>query len=96
MKPFDARLQGLQVFAGLEPHCLSGRDVHFGTCSRISPDPSLAGLYRKHPKAAQLNPIVSFQGIFHAVEDGIHGLFRLRLANTRALDDLIDEVEFDH
>src|SRR5438105_1743837 len=39
MRSFDVRLQRLQVFAGLKSHCFSGRDVHFGACARISPDP---------------------------------------------------------
>jgi len=98
MKRFywDERLQRLQVFAGLKSHGLSGRDVDFGTCSRISADPCLARLDRKDAKATQLNPIVRFQGIFHAIENGVDGLFSLRFADTRSLNDLIDKVQFDH
>jgi hypothetical protein len=96
MKRFDERLQRLQVFAGLKPHGLSGRNIHFRTCSRIAADPGLAGFDREDAKAAQLNPIVSFQRVFHAIEDGVDGLFSLRFADARSLNDLIDKIEFDH
>src|SRR5437870_5454873 len=58
MKAFDERLQRLQIFAGLEPHSFSGRDIHFGTRARIAADPRLARFDGKDAKAAQLNPIV--------------------------------------
>jgi hypothetical protein len=96
MKCFDERLQRLQVFTRLKSDSFSGRDVHLGTRSWISSDPGLARLHGKDPKATQFNPIVRFQGILHAIEDGVDRLFRFCLANARTLDDLIDEVEFDH
>jgi hypothetical protein len=98
MKRFywDERLQRLQVFAGLKSDGLSGGNIDFGTCSRISSDPRLARFDRKDAKAPQLNPIVSFQGVFHAIENGVDGLFSLRFADTRSLNDLIDKVQFDH
>jgi hypothetical protein len=96
MKSFDGTLQRLQVFAGFEPHGLSRRDVHLRTGSRIPADAGLTRLYREYTKTAQLNPIIRFQGILHAIEYGIDGLLGLGFADTRPLDDLIDKIEFDH
>src|SRR6476646_4204869 len=93
-KNFDARLERLQVLAGLESHGFSWRDVHLGTGSRITTDSGLARFDREDAKAAQLNPIVGFQGVFHAIEDGVDGLLSLRLTDPRPFDDLIDKVEF--
>jgi hypothetical protein len=96
LKTFDGRLQRLQVFAGLEPHGFSRRNVYFRARSGIAADARLSWLYRKDAKAPQLNPIVRFQGVFHAVEDGVDGLLGLRLTDACPFDDLIDKVEFDH
>jgi len=96
MKRLDDRLQRLQVFAWLKPHGFTGRDIHFGAGSRITTDPCLARFDGKDAKASQFNPIVRFQGVLHAIEDGVDGLFSFRFADTRSLNDLIDKVEFDH
>jgi hypothetical protein len=89
-------LQRLQVLTGLESHCLSGRDVHFGSGSGITTDSRFARFDGEDAEAAQLNPIVAFQSVFHAIEDGVDGLLGFRLADPRPFDDLIDKVEFDH
>src|SRR5712691_95004 len=89
-------LQRLQVFAWLKPNSLSWRDVHFGTGTRVPADAGLPRLDRKYAEAAQLDPIVGLEGILHTVEDRIHCLFRLCLAHSRPLYDLIHEIEFNH
>jgi hypothetical protein len=91
-----AGLERLQVFAGLEPNGLAGRDVHFRAGSGVPADARFPRLDRKYAKTAQLNPIIGLQGIFHAIEDGIDRLFRFRLAHSRPLNNLIHEIEFDH
>jgi hypothetical protein len=96
LKTLDGRLQRLQVLAGLEPHGFSGRYVHFRARPWIAADARLTRLYREDAKAPQLNPIVRFQGVFHAIEDGVDGLLGLRLTDACPFDDLIDKVEFDH
>jgi hypothetical protein len=93
MGPWSERLQ---VFAGLEPNCLSGRDVHFGAGTWIPSDARLPRFYGEYAKAAQLNPVVGFQSVLHTVENGIHSLLRLCFADARSFNDLIDEIEFDH
>jgi hypothetical protein len=91
-----AGLERLQVFAWLEPNGLTGRDVHFRTGPGVPADARFSRLDRKYAKTAQLYPIVSLQGILHAIENGIDCLFRFCLAHSRPLNNLIHEIEFDH
>jgi hypothetical protein len=86
----------LQVFAGFEPNRLSRRDVHFGAGPRIPSDARLPRFDGEYSKAAQLNPIVGFQSVLHTIKDSVYSLFRLRFADARAFNDLIDEIEFNH
>src|SRR5437016_712836 len=89
-------LKRLQVFARFKTDRLSRRDIDFRTGPWISADTRLPWLDGKHAEAPQLNPIISLERILHAIEDGIHCLFRFRLAYSRPLNDLIDKIEFDH
>ena len=47
-------------------------------------------------EAPQLNPIIGFECILHAIEDCVDRLFRFRLAHSGPLNDLVHKVEFDH
>jgi hypothetical protein len=89
-------LKRLQVFAWLESHGLSGRDIHFRSGPRVPADARLPRFYRKHAEASQLNAIVGLEGILHAIEDGIDCLLRFSLAHSGPLNDLIHKIEFDH
>src|SRR5262245_10987499 len=89
-------LQRLQVLAGFEAYGLSGRDIDFRTCPWVPADTGLSRLYRKDPEAPQLDSIIGLEGVFHAIEDCVHCLFRFRLADSRPLNDLIHKIEFDH
>jgi len=89
-------LQRLQVLAGLKADSLSGRDIYLRSGARVSSDSCLARFYRKDTEAPQLNSIVGFQGVLHAIEDGIDRLFGFGLADACALDDLIYKIQFDH
>jgi hypothetical protein len=89
-------LERLQVLAWLESHGLPGRDIHFRSGPRVPADAGLPRFHRKHAEASQLNPIIGFEGIFHAIEDGIDCLLRFRLAHSGPLNDLIHKIEFDH
>jgi len=96
MKRLVLLLQRLQVFAWLEAHGFSWRDIHFRAGTRVPSDSRLPRLYREDAKATQLNPIVGLEGVFHAIEDGVHRLLCFRLADSRPIYDLIDKIEFDH
>jgi len=90
------RLERLQILAWLEPYGFSRRYIHFRTCAGVSANARLSRLDGKYTKAAQLDPVVGFQGILHAIEDRIHSLFSFCLADSCPLDDLIHKIEFDH
>src|SRR5215831_16096701 len=89
-------LKRLQVFARLETNGLSGRDVHFRAGPGVPADAGLPRFHGKHTKAAQLDPIIGLEGVFHAIENGVDCLLRFRLADSRPLHDLIHKIEFDH
>jgi hypothetical protein len=89
-------LERLQVLARLETYGFSGRDINFRTGSWIPADTGFPRFYREHPEAPQLNPIIGLERILHAIEYGIHCLFRFGLAHSRTLNDLVDKIEFDH
>jgi hypothetical protein len=92
----DTVLQRLQIFARLEAHGFSWRNVHFRARPGVPADASLSWFDGKHTKAAQLDPIIGLEGVFHAIEYGIDCLFRFCLADSRPLHDLIHKIEFDH
>src|SRR5215475_8850016 len=96
MKRLLLLLQRLQVLAWLETYGLSGWDIHFRTCPGIPADTCLPWLDREDAEPPQLDQIVGLEGVFHAIEDGIHSLFRFRFAHSRPLNDLIHKIEFDH
>jgi hypothetical protein len=89
-------LERLQVLAWLEPYGLSGRDIDFRTGARVSTDTCLPRFDGKNSEAAQLDPIIGLEGVFHAIEDGVYRLLRFCLAYSRPLHDLIHEIEFNH
>ena len=89
-------LERLQVLAWLESYSLSGRDIHFRTGAGVPADAGLTRFYGKHTEAAQLDPIIGLEGVFHAIEYGIDSLFCFCFADSRPLHDLIHEIEFDH
>ena len=89
-------LERLQVFTRLESNSLSGRDVHFRAGSGVPADAGLSRFHGKHTKAAQLNPIICLEGVFHAIKNGVDCLLRFCFADSRPLHDLIHEIEFDH
>jgi hypothetical protein len=90
------RLERLQVLAWLEAYSLSRRDIYFRAGPGVSADAGLPRFHGKHTEAAQLDPIIGLEGVFHAIEDGIDCLFRFCFADSRPLHDLIHEIEFDH
>jgi hypothetical protein len=96
MNRLTTQLQGLQVFAGLEPDGFSGRNVHFGTGSWVSSDSGLSRLYGENAKPAQLNAIVGFKCVFHAIEDRIDCLLGLGFADACSLNDLVYKIQLDH
>ena len=92
----SALLERLQVFARFEPNGFSWRNIHFRPRPGVPADAGFSWFDGKHTKAAQLDPIIGLEGVFHAIEDGVDCLFRFCLADSRPLHDLIHKIEFDH
>jgi hypothetical protein len=89
-------LQRLQILAGFETNGLSWRDIHFRTRPGIPAYSGFPRFHGEHAEAPQLDPIIGFERILHAVEYGVYRLFRFRLAHSRPLNDLVHKIEFDH
>src|SRR5436190_24254551 len=53
-----AGLDRLQVFAGLEPNGLPGRDIHFRAGPGVPANACFSRLDRKYAKTSQVNPII--------------------------------------
>jgi len=86
----------LKIFTRLKADSLARRNVDLRARTWVPTNPSLARLHRKDPKAPQLDAIVSFQSVLHAVKDGIDRLLGFGLADARAFNDLINKIQFDH
>jgi hypothetical protein len=96
MNRLTTQLKRLQVFARLESDCLTGRNVYFGSRSRVSPNAGLSRLDGEYSKTPQFNPIVGFQRIFHTVEDRIYSLLGFGFADACSFHDLINKIQLDH
>ena len=92
----ERQLQRLQVFAWLEAYSFSRRNVDFRARAGVPANTGLSRFDGEDAEAAQLDPIVGLEGIFHAIEDRIDCLFGFRLTHSRPLYDLIHEIKFDH
>src|SRR5213593_2396009 len=86
----------LKLLARLKAHRLAGRNADFRARARVAADTGLAGLHVEDAEPAQLYAVALCQSIFHGFEDRLDGELSLRLGDSRAPHDLIDDVELDH
>src|SRR5262249_27571321 len=96
MEASGLEAQVLEVLARLETDGASGRDLDFLAGARVAADAALARLDLEHAEAAQLDPVPPHQGVFHGLEHGLDGHFRLDLRDVGGLRDLVDDVHLDH
>jgi hypothetical protein len=61
---FCGFFDSLQLFAGLEAHGLSRRDVHFFTRARVAADSGFPRLYTENTKAPELNTLSATERVF--------------------------------
>ena len=85
----------MQLFAGLEADSLSGRDGDLGSGTGIASDAGLAWLYGEDAESAQLNAVALAKRLFHGLEDGIDGGFRLDAGKPGSFDNSLDEILLD-
>ena len=91
----SAGLQHMKFFAGLEAHCLAGCDADLGTGAGIAADTSFAGPNAEDAEAAQFDAFAGGESLFETLEDRIYGSLCLSSGETRALDDMMNDVLLD-
>ena len=89
-------VDGLQLFTRFEAHGLARWDADFCAGAWVATDAGFAGTNVKDSEAPQFDPISLRQSLFHALKDGFHSHFSLRLGDARLVHDFVDDVEFDH
>jgi hypothetical protein len=82
----------MQFLSRLEAHRLAGRNAHLCAGSGIAANTGFAGADTEDSKSAQFNALSGCKSLFKALEDGIHGGFRLGAGQSRALDHMMDDV----
>ena len=87
-----ACVDGVQFLAGLEADRFAGRDADLGSCAGIAADSGFAGADAEDAKPAQFDALTGCQSLLEALEDRIHCGFGLGARQTRALDDVMDDV----
>src|SRR2546423_1517249 len=86
----------LQFFPRFEPNRFSRRDVDFGASAGIASDAGLARPYVEHAESPQLDAFALGEGALHAFKDRFNRGFGFRFGDAGAIDDFVDDVEFDH
>ena len=86
---------GVQFLAGLEADSFAGSDADFGAGAGIAADAGFAGADAEDAKSAQFDALAGGQSLLEALEDRIHGCFRLGARQAGALDDVMDDVLFN-
>jgi hypothetical protein len=85
----------MKLFAGLEADGFAGRDADFGAGSGIAADAGFARTNAEDAEAAQFDAIACCQSLFEALEDSIHGSFRLGPRQACSLDDVMHDILLD-
>ena len=80
----------MKFFAGLESNCFTRSNGDFSACSGIAADACFAWLNGEHTEAAQFDAVARDQGLLHAVEDGVDGVFRFGPRQSGPFDDPLD------
>jgi hypothetical protein len=82
----------VQFLPGLETHCFTRCDADLGSGARIATDAGFASANAENAKSAQFDTLTGSQGLFEALEDGIHSCLGLGAGEAGALDDVMDDV----
>jgi hypothetical protein len=85
----------VELFAGLEAHSLSWGDCDLGTGAGIAAHAGFTRFDGEDAEAAELNAVAFAERLFHGLEDGINGGFRLDAWKPGAFDNSLDEVLLD-
>jgi len=88
-------LEDVQFFAWLEADGFTGGDADLGTGAGIAADTSFAGPNAEDAEAAQFDAFAGGESLFETLEDRIYGSLCLSSGETRALDDMMNDVLLD-
>jgi hypothetical protein len=88
-------VQGVEFFARLEANSLSRRDTDFSTGPRVAADSGFTRTDAEDAESPQFNAITGCQSLFEALEDGVHGSFRLGPRQACPLDNVMDDILLD-
>jgi hypothetical protein len=86
----------MQFFARLEANCFAGGDGHLGPCAWIPADSRFAGADVEDAETAQLNTVAGGECFFQAFEDCVDRRFCFIARQACFVDDLVDDVLFNH
>jgi hypothetical protein len=94
--PPEPMVSGLELFSGLEPDRLAGRDVGDLTGARVAANAALSWLHYEHAKATKFDAFASLQGGLHRFKQRFDRSFRFDLWNAGLLGDSIHDIKLDH
>jgi hypothetical protein len=86
----------VQLFTRLETDGLARSDSDFGPGAGVASNAGLAWLDCEDTEAAEFNAVTGYQGLFHAVEDGIDRRLSLGSWEPGAFYNALYEVLFNH
>jgi hypothetical protein len=82
----------MQFLAWLEAHGFTRCDAHLGASAGITANAGFAGADAENAKSAQFDALTGGQGLFQALENGIHRSLCLGAGKAGALDNMMDDV----
>jgi hypothetical protein len=89
------RVEQVQFFAGLEADSLAGGDGYLGSGAWVAADTGLARTNVEDAEAAQLDAVAGGEGLFQAFKYRVYRGLCLIAWQTRAFDDVMDDVLFN-
>jgi hypothetical protein len=82
----------MKFLAWLEADSFSRSDAYLGAGARIAANAGFTGADAENAKSAQFDALTGGQGLFEALENGIHRSLRLGSREAGALDYMMDDV----
>src|SRR5260370_39275023 len=83
----------MECLARLESDGLSRRNRHLGCGARVTAHRVLARLDVEHAEPSQFDAIAVSEGLFHALENRLHGHLRLGLGDHGFADDFVYDIQ---
>ena len=94
--PPQQLLDRLQLLAGFKAHGFSRRNRNLSASAWITSDSSFSRTNVEYTKSAQFNAIAFGERALHALKNSLHSHFSFGFGDTGSVDDLVDDVEFNH